>query len=82
MKDQLTGETLLQGTIRDGLYCFFHIQPVKESSTSLSIFPNVHPQVFHSMLNFSCSMSNDVNIWHKRLGHPCPDVIKSIAKTL
>lgn len=34
------------------------------------------------MLNFSCSMSNDVNIWHKRLGHPCPNVIKSIAKTL
>lgn len=67
MQDIKTKKTLLVGHIRDGLYRF----DVSNSSPSSS---GVTLQPTSTFLGVA-RVSSSTNLWHKRLGHPCPNVL-------
>lgn len=76
VKDQITGQVLLQGTLHNGLYKFnlspasMFCAPSSSLHTSVSLFPTV---------NFSVLPSLDT--WHKRLGHPAIPIVKRVLQS-
>lgn len=81
VKDQNTHTTLLEGTLSNDLYTFSpdQLSIVKSSSFVSS---NSHSQSnCTSKFILSVSRSSkgvDFSIWHNRLGHPSPQVVKSV----
>ncbi|KAG8478760.1 hypothetical protein CXB51_028634 [Gossypium anomalum] len=66
IKDIQTQEILMRGQVRDGLYQF----SVGSSVLSLSV---------NNMVVQRSSTADDVfALWHKRLGHPAPNIVKAV----
>ena len=65
VKSQVSKETLLQGTLKEGLYQFSDINVMHKS---------LGPSVFH----VSCKNVSPVfELWHKKLGHPSSKIVNS-----
>lgn len=89
VKDQVTKKILLHGSLKNGLYAF-HL-PLKSSNSNNSVIKDSSSQlsVFHANLSqvsdfekcnvLSHTVDNkDLNLWHKRLGHPSLSTVNSI----
>ncbi|KAG8483232.1 hypothetical protein CXB51_022211 [Gossypium anomalum] len=72
IKDIQTGETLLRGRVRDGLYQFSVDSQL--SSPRVSTAHNVDLQA-------SSSSSDQFTLWHNRLGHPSSSVVATVLNT-
>lgn len=70
IKDMVTREILLTGSIHDGLYQF--------SVPVVSTPPTTAPFVAHSQVSHTVSNSSVFALWHNRLGHPSTSVVKTI----
>ncbi|KAG8493305.1 hypothetical protein CXB51_010827 [Gossypium anomalum] len=69
VKDIQTGETLLRGRVRDGLYQFF--------ADSTLLLPRVSA-VHNVDIQASSSRSDQFTLWHNRLGHPSSSVVTTV----
>lgn len=88
VKDQVSGEVLLKGNLRNGLYQFKLIQlklaaNTQESSATSSQFQ--HKQSFsYPVLSsresrsvaYVANSAKGLHLWHKRLGHPSYEIVK------
>ncbi|KAG8489057.1 hypothetical protein CXB51_017047 [Gossypium anomalum] len=66
IKDIQTQEILIRGQVRDGLYQF--------SARSSGLSPSAHSAV----VQYSSPADDVFSLWHKRLGHPAPNIVKAI----
>ena len=75
MKDQETGQILLQRHLCDGLYQF----NLKSSHQgSMKSTPNINPCALTTTL--SKYHVNTTDVWHRRLGHPYLNVMRNALK--
>ncbi|KAF7801831.1 retrovirus-related Pol polyprotein from transposon TNT 1-94 [Senna tora] len=75
-KNLVTGQTLLQGTLRsDGFYVFdnFHLQHHQSSSSFPSSTVTSFASVHSSALNNTVSSPSLYSIWHNKLDHSSPN---------
>ena len=77
MKDQGTGQILLQGHLCNGVYKF----SLKSSSPSFLKFESNTSPIALSIVLHNYHV-NDIDIWHKRLSHPHSNVIRNALKNV
>lgn len=80
VNDQVSGRVLLLRTLHDGIYSFnLSIrqpqQPKKD--TAVQALCSISP-LSSSLSVLFVSLSSDLNLWHRRLGHPSLSVVKSV----
>jgi hypothetical protein len=68
VKDNLTGQILLQGPSRDGLYPISFTRPVTPTT------PTTQVRKFAAFLGVKASSK----IWHSRLGHQAPPILNKL----
>ncbi|CAA0823296.1 Probable methyltransferase PMT13, partial [Striga hermonthica] len=84
VKDQVSGQVLLKGILRDGLYTF-KLNRVKSRSEEFqelsdksrkSVIMRKHDVAVPVRQVYVARCSKSIELWHKRLGHPSFDVTR------
>ena len=81
VKDQVSKQVILEGSLDQGLYQFILPKSVKTSSSSFPAFNQSGHSLSACSASLGPSASNQVSsisLWHRRLGHPAFKIVEHV----